>query len=270
MSTSHAQPILLGVPYDAGSSFKRGPAGAPARIRQALRSPASNTYSEALIDVGDPAVLGDAGDVDCSPPGSVRESIERRVREVVSGGQRPLLLGGDHSITYPIMRGFLPRAQKLTLLQIDAHPDLYPEFEGDRFSHACPFARILEEGLVDHLVQVGIRTMSKAQLPNVERYAVEVIDMRAWSRGDRPQLDGPIYISLDIDGIDPAHAPGVSHPEPGGLSVRDVLTLIQGLNGPIAGADIVELNPENDPQGLTAIVCAKLVKEIASRMIEVG
>ncbi|MDQ1349510.1 MAG: arginase, partial [Acidobacteriota bacterium] len=110
--------------------------------------------------------------------------------------------------------------------------------------------------------------MSGHQRAQADRFGVEVIDMRAWSAGIRPTLTGPLYLSLDLDGLDPAFAPGVSHQEPGGLTVRDAITLIQNLPGPIAGADVVELNPLRDLGGTTARVAAKLVKEIASRMLE--
>jgi arginase family enzyme len=154
------------------------------------------------------------------------------------------------------------------VLHFDAHPDLYDEFEGDRFSHACPFARVMDERLADRLVQVGIRTMNGHQREQADRYGVEVIDMRAWVAGTRPVVNGPVYVSIDVDALDPAFAPGVSHREPGGLSVREMLTVIQSLPSPIVGADIVEFNPSQDPIGLTAPVCAKVVKEVAGKMLE--
>jgi arginase family enzyme len=153
---------------------------------------------------------------------------------------------------------------------VDAHPDLYDQFAGDRHSHACPFARIMEEGLARRLVQVGIRTMNDEQRRQAERFHVEVIDMRAWSAGARPQLDGPVYLSVDLDALDPAFAPGVSHREPGGLSVRDVIDLVQAIGGRLAGADVVEYNPGQDVGGITAAVAAKIVREIAGRMIADG
>lgn len=262
-------PALLGIPYDASSSYRRGAAAAPEEIRRALRSEASNTWSESGIDVGSPDRLGDIGDLDVSDSANVRETIERGIKDLISIGHRPLSLGGDHSITYPIMRGFGRLFGQFTLLQIDAHPDLYPTFQGDRYSHACPFARIMEEGLVQRLVQVGIRTMNDEQRKNADRFGVEVIDMRAWSSGVRPQIEGPVYVSLDLDGLDPSCAPGVSHREPGGLMTREVISIIQSLNGPIVGADVVEFNPGEDVAGMTGPVSAKLVKEIAGRMHEV-
>jgi len=262
------RPTLIGLPYDAASSYLRGAAAAPPLIRAALASPASNNWSESGIDLGAPGVLADAGDLALPETGEARALITAGIAAVLDGGGIPLALGGDHSVAYPILAALGPRHPGLTLLQIDAHPDLYDSFEGDRFSHACPFARIMEEGLVMRLVQVGIRTLNGHQSEQAARFDVEIIDMRAWAAGVRPVLHGPVYLSIDLDGLDPAFAPGVSHREAGGLTAREVITLIQSLPGPIAGADIVEYNPSQDSQGITAPLCARLVKEVAARMIE--
>ena len=261
-------PTLLGLPYDASSSFLRGTAGAPPLIRQALYSPAGNAWTETGVDLGARGALGDAGDVPLTTGADARAKIEAAVRTLLETGARPIALGGDHSITYPIVRAVRGFHPKISVLHFDAHPDLYPEFEGDRYSHACPFARLLEERLIDRLVQVGIRTMNAVQRAQAERYGVEVIDMRAWAGGRRPLLErGPVYVSVDLDAFDPGAAPGVSHREPGGLSVRDVLGVLHGLTAPLVGADVVEFNPAQDASGLTAAVCAKLVKELAGKMI---
>jgi agmatinase len=265
-----APPTLLGVPYDASSSFCRGPAGGPPAIRRALRSPAGNLWTEGLVDLGAPGVLADAGDLTLGAADAARALIERGVADLLGSGGRPLVLGGDHSITFPVLRAVRARHPHLSVLHVDAHPDLYDDYEGDRYSHACPFARALEEGLVDELVQVGIRAATADQRAQADRFGVDVIDMDAWVSGRRPSVAYPVYLSIDLDGIDPAFTPGVSHPEPGGLSVRDVLTLLAHLAVPIVGADIVELNPDRDPAGLTATVAAKLVKEIAGRMLAGG
>lgn len=263
-------PTLIGLPYDASSSFLRGAAAAPPLIREALHSSASNNWSETGIDLGAPGVLADAGDLDLPSTAAARAAITAGIQHVLDAGGRPLALGGDHSVTYPILRAIGPRHPGLTLVHIDAHPDLYADFEGDRFSHACPFARIVEEGLVRRLVQIGIRTLNGHQREQAARFGVEIIDMRAWAAGVRPVLAGPIYLSIDLDGFDPGFAPGVSHREAGGLTPREVITLIQTLPGPFVGADIVEYNPSQDHIGVTAPLCAKLVKEVASRMIEIG
>jgi len=264
----NALPTLIGLPYDASSSFLRGPALAPARIREELHSSQSNGCSETGLRVIGADGIGDVGDLVLPANGEARSMIESGVRALIESGGRPLSLGGDHSVSYPVLRAIGPLVPDLTILQIDAHPDLYGEFEGDRFSHACPFARIMEEGLAVHLVQVGIRTMNALQRAQAERFGVRVIDMRLWVADERPELRGPLYVSVDMDGLDPAFVPGVSHREPGGLTVREVVTMIQSLPGPIVGADVVELNPTQDASGASSTVAAKLVRELASRMIE--
>ena len=242
----------------------RGAAEAPALIRSALGSAHWNSASELGPDVAD---VSDAGDLSLGDGAAARSQIEVGIAELLAGGCRPISLGGDHSVTYPIVRALSRSHSGLSILHLDAHPDLYDEFEGDRFSHACPFARIMEEKLVDRLVQVGIRTMNGPQQRQVERFGVEVIDMRAWHAGVRPAMDGLVYLSVDLDALDPAFAPGVSHHEPGGLSVRDLLWLVQETGGTLLGADVVEYNPRRDVGGVTATVAAKIVKEIAGRML---
>ena len=261
-------PRLLGLPYDASSSFLRGAAAAPPLIRAALFSPAGNPFAENGREISGPTGLTDAGDLDLPDRAAeARPRIETGVAAVLAGGARPIALGGDHSVTYPVLRALGPANPGLTILHLDAHPDLYDEFEGDRHSHACPFARILEERLAARLVQVGIRARTEHQRRQAERFGVESIDMSDWAAGARPSVQGAIYLSLDLDGLDPAHAPGVSHREPGGLTVREVLTLVQGCGGVLAGADVVEYNPHQDATGVTAVVAAKLVREIAGRMM---
>ena len=260
---------LLGVPYDAGSSYQRGPAAAPVLIREALWTEAGNTWTEPGLDLKD-GRLEDEGDLwftDREPGADVRARIEEAVGSILDSGRRPLLLGGDHSITYPALRGMRPHHPRLGILHIDAHPDLYHDFQGDPYSHACPFARIMEEGLADRLVQVGIRTMTGHQREQADRFGVEVIEMSAWRDGTPLRFDMPVYLTFDLDAIEPGMAPGVSHREPGGLTVRQALAIIQSLEAPLAGADLVELNPLNDVTGLSAAVAAKLVKEIAARML---
>ena len=266
MSLNPFRPTLLGVPYDASSSYLRGPAAAPPLIRRALESPSSNRWSEAGRDLGDTNNLDDAGDLDLAVE-DVRGTIEEGAQRVLARRSPVIFLGGDHSITYPILRAVRHGYPRPTILHVDAHSDLYDEFEGDRYSHACPFARIMEEGLASRLVQVGVRTLTAHLREQIERFAVDVIDMRDWAAGIRPGVSGPVYLSLDLDALDPAFTPGVSHWEPGGLSVRDVITLIQGLGGSLIAADVVEYNPIRDQSGVTAMVAAKLVKEIACRML---
>jgi len=256
---------LLGLPWDGSSSFLRGPARAPTAIREAFHSEASNSWSERGIDALAPEVLSDLGDLSLPcDAAETREIIRAGVASLLDRGHYPLLLGGDHSVTVPVLRALRPRFPRLQVLHIDAHPDLYPEYDGDPFSHACPFARAFEEGLVDSLVQVGIRTLNPVQRAMAKRFGVRILPPEEW-HGPLP-LDPatPLYLSFDLDGLDPACAPGVSHREPGGLSVREALAILGRIAPPVVGADLVEYNPGTDLGGMTAVVAAKLVKEMAA------
>jgi arginase len=259
---------LLGVPWDEHSSVHRGAALAPTAIRAALRSPSTNLSTESGVDLDRDPRLTDAGDLEIPPGDAALEAIEQGATRLIATGARVLALGGDHAVTYPLVRAQAVLYPGLTLVHLDAHPDLYDEFEGDRLSHACPFARILEAGLVGRLVQCGIRTTNAPQRVQAERFGVERIEMRDWRPDLAVEAAGPLYVSIDLDVLDPAFAPGVSHPEPGGPSTREVIGFLQRLRGRVVGADVVELNPTRDPGGLTARVAAKLVKELAARLLE--
>ena len=269
--TSSAQPTrlaLVGFRYDENSSFMKGAADAPPQIRAALRSDASNLWSETGIDLGVEGTFFDAGDVEPVAGTDMFSLIENSVWTLLNDNLAPISLGGDHSITYPIVKALVRKHPRLSVLHFDAHPDLYDELQGNRHSHACPFARIMEEGLVARLVQVGVRTINGHQKEQARRFGVETIEMRDWRDDLSLTFDTPLYISLDMDALDPAFAPGVSHREPGGLSTRQVIDLIRRLRGNVVGADIVEFNPRMDPVQMTATVCAKLLKEIAAKMLQ--
>jgi agmatinase len=270
-SDPHASISLLGIPFDANSSFLRGPAQAPKLIRQALHSDSTNLWTENGLGLGQPNSIHDAGDLELPEnPIPAFAAIEAGVWRTLGLGHPLICLGGDHSITYPIVKGFRPRWPDLTILHFDAHPDLYDQLGGNHLSHACPFARIMEEKLARRLVQVGIRTMNGHQAEQAKKFGVEVFTMRDLHRFAQWNLEGPLYISFDLDVLDPAFAPGVSHYEPGGMSVRDALAMIQSLRVAIVGADIVEYNPTRDHHTQTAMVCAKLLKEIAAGMMRRG
>ena len=138
---------LLGVPFDARSSFLRGAAGGPAAIRAALASASTNTWSESLLDVMSDGRVLDAGDVTFDGSDE-REAIEAAAGRVLGSADHMIALGGDHSVTYPLVAATRRARGAFSILHFDAHADLYPEYEGDRYSHACPFARILEDGPV--------------------------------------------------------------------------------------------------------------------------
>jgi agmatinase len=259
---------IIGVPSDENSTFMSGAALAPPRIREVLHSGSTNLSTENGLDLSIDPRWGDLGDLELPAGTAALERIEASIADLLDRGLRVLSLGGDHAITYPIVRAYSKRYRSLNILHLDAHPDLYDEFEGNRFSHACPFARIMEESLVQRLVQVGIRTVNPHQRAQAERFGVEVVPWQQGHPGIALDFPGPLYLSLDLDVLDPAFAPGVSHHEPGGLSTRDVLQLIQSLRAPIVGADIVEYNPKRDLVDMTAMTAAKLLKEVLASMLE--
>jgi len=259
---------LLGIPHDDNSSFMKGAARAPAPIRGELASDAYSIWSESGFDLGVAGRLVDHGDIHFDGIGDPWELIERTVGRVLESGDPLICLGGDHAITYPIMRAVRRKHASLTIVHIDAHADIYHAYQDNPRSHASPFARIMEERLTDRLIQVGIRTVNDHHREQFARFGVEVIEMARWRTDLRIDVRTPIYISLDLDGLDPAFAPGVSHREPGGPSTRQVIDLIQSLDQPIVGGDIVEYNPRCDFGNMTATVAAKLLKEMAGMMIK--
>lgn len=259
---------LIGIPYDENASHLRGAAAAPAQIRQALHCGSTNRCCENGTDLGGHPRFRDLGDIEPGSGGEFIRSVDQAVSHLLDRPIRMLSLGGDHSITVPIVRAYSRRFKPLNVLQIDAHPDLYDQFDGNRFSHACGFARIMEQGLASRLVQIGIRTANPHQRRQAQRFGVEMVEMRHRTDGNELKFAGPLYVSIDLDAFDPAFAPGVSHPEPGGLDTRTVIAMIQKIQAPVVGADIVELNPSRDPTGITARLAAKLLKELAAKMLE--
>lgn len=239
----------------------------PRLIREAFQCYSSNTWTETGVDLSVSGVVADAGDLTLPEDSSAFPSIQKAVAKLLVEGRRLVCLGGDHSITYPIVQALAEQTPDLTIVHFDAHPDLYQEFEGSRFSHACPFARIMEAGLAKRLIQLGIRTMNRHQREQADRFGVEVIEMPSLPALDRLKLSGPVYVSFDVDVLDPAFAPGISHREPGGMSVREAIAHLHAITGEIVGADLVEYNPWQDVSQLTATVCGKLLKEILGKIV---
>jgi arginase len=260
-------PVLIGIPLDHNSSFLRGPAQAPPLIRQALHSDAWNKTTETRVDLGVPGIFEDAGDLPAMETPDAFTRIEDSIAKIVEAGKRPVSLGGDHSITAPILRAIGKRIPAITLVHFDAHPDLYADYEGNPHSHASPFARIMEAQLVHRLIQIGVRTLNAHQYEQAEKYGVKIFEIKDLPDPTHLNLAGPIYVSFDMDALDPAFAPGVSHWEPGGLTTREAISYIHDLPGPIIGADIVEFNPARDATGLTATVAAKILKELLGKML---
>ena len=255
---------LLGLPTDAHSSFLRGAAAGPAAIRAALASEHANHVAENGLELGLDIAIDDGDDLALSGSQADLAIIRAAIRDAYEAGAVPLSLGGDHSVTYPIVAALAALHGPLNILHFDAHPDLYDDYEGDPLSHASPFARIMEQGHARRLVQFGIRTLNGHCRAQAARFGVEVIEMRDFAPDRVPIPEAPLYISVDLDGFDPAFAPGVAHHEPGGPSVREFLQVLRRVPGGIVGADIVELHPPRDVNGVTATLAAKLVRELAS------
>ncbi len=257
---------LIGVGYDMNSSFLRGAAYAPDRIRQMHVDGSANPYCERGNKIEFSNNIFDVGNIhfDKVDAESAFHTIKNRIAIEIEGDNKLISLGGDHSIAYPIILSHAEKYGKINVLQIDAHGDLYENFENNKYSHASPFARLLEADCLASLTQVGIRSLNLHQREQIQKYKVTCIEMKDYDPSFINNLNSPLYISIDLDGIDPAYAPGVSHHEPGGFSSRQIIDLIHSIKTPIIGADIVELNPMRDINNMTAMLAYKLMKEIHS------
>lgn len=260
---------VIGIPYDNNSSFLKGPAMAPARIRLMDTEGSANIFSESGMEIKYGVTYSDEGDIAFTDinPAKVFETIQQRITALLNDNHKILSLGGDHSISYPVIDAFSNKYEKLNILHLDAHGDLYDNFDNNPYSHASPFARIMETGKVNSLTQVGIRTLTTHQREQAKKFGVRIIEMKDFSYSFIATLQSPLYISLDIDVLDPAFAPGISHHEPGGMNTRELLNIIQQINVPVVGADIVEYNPIRDVNNMTAMVAYKLMKELIGKMI---
>lgn len=196
----------------------KGPSEAPAPIRSELFSDCYSGWSESGIDIFADGRLIDHGDIQFSSTTDPWDVIEEKVTRVIESGDALICLGGDHAITHPIVRAMRRRHPALTILHIDAHADIYHAYQGNPRSHASPFARIMEEGLADRLIQVGLRTINDHHREQFKRFGVEIVEASRCRETLALNLKTPVYVSLDMDALDPAYAPGVSHREPGGLS----------------------------------------------------
>jgi agmatinase len=259
---------IIGVPFDEKSCYLKGAARGPQAIRAASTGKAIDPWTELGVNLEEETTLVDLGNLDVAGEDSkIFARIEKRILEILKKEAVPIILGGDHSISYPAAKAFSRKFKSLDILHFDAHPDLYEELYGDRYSHACPFARIVEEGLVQSLVQVGIRASTGQQRSKASEHGVRMIWMKDLKEIPSLEFSNPLYISFDMDALDPAFAPGVSHHEPGGLSTRQVISMIHALKAKIVGLDVVELNPERDKTGITAAAAVKIIKEVAGKII---
>ena len=211
--------------------------------------------------------LGDMVFTDTHPR-SAYDQIKKRIKQALETDCKTICFGGDHSISFPIIESYSHKFKDLNVLHLDAHADLYDNFDNNPYSHASPFARLMEKGYIKSLTQVGIRTLNTHQKEQTDKFNVQIVEMKDFNYDFLKTLKAPLYISLDLDVLDPAFAPGVSHHEPGGLTTRELIKIVQNIPVPIVGADIVEYNPTRDLNNMTAMVAYKLFKELVYKMIE--
>ncbi len=255
---------IIGIPFDEKSCYLRGASKGPQAIRAASTGRAINPWTELGANLEEEIILSDLGDMDVSGDFfDVFSRIEENILSILEKKAVPVVLGGDHSISYPVVKAFARKFKPLDILHFDAHPDLYEELRGDRYSHACPFARIMEEGLAQSLVQVGIRAATGQQREKASEHGVRMIEMKDIKDSLSLEFSNPLYISFDMDALDPAFAPGVSHHEAGGLSTRQAIDILHALDARVVGLDVVEVNPDRDASGITAAAAVRIIKEVA-------
>lgn len=267
LQASTAAVVVIGLPTSRNASHLRASADAPGLVADLLQRDEGNPHTEAGVDLSAQGALQVIGMLALETEDEF-DRIHRVAAAAFRLGKRPLFIGGDHSVTYPVVAALHSVHGAPGIVHFDAHPDLYDSLQGNPLSHASPFARILESGHASALWQYGIRTLTPHQRAQVQRFGVRCHEMRHQSGWPAPALAGPVYVSIDLDALDPAFAPGVAHHEPGGLSVRELLHLLQAIPGPVLGADVVEYLPQRDVQGITAVVAAKLARELAGAMLQ--
>ncbi|KAB7604314.1 agmatinase [Verminephrobacter eiseniae] len=268
---------FVGVPLDLGTSHRSGTRFGPRQIRaeSVLLRPYQMATRAAPFDA---LRVADLGDVAINPYNLIDSiaRIERAFDAIVAAGCRPITLGGDHTITLPILRALHRRHGPIGLIHIDAHADVNDTMFGEKLAHGTTFRRAQEEGLLDPLrvAQIGLRgtgyTAQDFDWCRDQGFRVVQVE-ECWGRSLVPLMQelrarvggGPVYFTLDIDGIDPAYAPGTGTPEIAGLTVPQTLELIRGAWGlNLVGADVVEVSPPYDPLGNTALLAANLAFEL--------
>ena len=255
--------VILGVPFDETASYKPGTRFAPIEVRKV--SDAIETYSPYMdMDIEECSVA-DFGDVEL-PFGNRERSlalIEERLLELLGMGKRVLVIGGEHLVSYPVVKAHTKFFKNLLFVHVDAHTDARDTYLGEKLSHATVIRRIYELGV--DICQIGVRSGLKEEFQfGREHYLLfHPFDLNVLDELRRVAWGRPVYLSLDVDVLDPSFCPGVGTPEPGGVSYKELLTFLTGFKGlQIVGADMVELSPLWDPTGNTAVLGAALVREL--------
>jgi len=278
---SRADVAVVGVPFDSGVSYRPGARFGPAHVRQASRL--LRPYNPALdVEPFGAQQVVDAGDIACNPfdIAAAISQIEEAATALTESDTRLLILGGDHTIALPLLRTMAARHGAVAVLHFDAHLDTWDTYFGAPYTHGTPFRRASEEGLIDidHSMHVGIRgpLYAASDLLESERLGFATIscaDVELQGLGDaldqiRDRLGAaPVYVSVDIDVLDPAHAPGTGTPEAGGLTSRELLAMLRSLADlEVVSADIVEVAPAYDHAELTGIAAAHAAYELLSVM----
>jgi len=267
---------IVGAPYDGGTSYRTGSRYGPREIRNQSSLIRPYNYFQKVAPF-DALNVADVGDID-APPVSIEkayEAIEARIGAIADAGARPITIGGDHSITLPVLRALAKRHGPLALVQFDAHVDTWDEYFGGKYFHGTPFRRAIEEKLVDpkRFIQVGIRgpMYGEDDFDFHREHGITMIDIDQVKARGIPAVvaaihsvvTGPAYMTFDIDGVDPAFAPGTGTPEVGGLTSHEAQQLVRGLTGlQLVGGDVVEVSPVFDGPGqITALLAANLMFE---------
>lgn len=272
---------VVGVPFDAGVTYRPGARFGPSSIREASRL--LRPYNPALgsMPFADAQVV-DAGDIDCNPFNIVEAlgEIETGLSAIIAGGKRVVTLGGDHTIALPALRAVAAQHGPVALVHFDAHLDTWDTYFGAPYTHGTPFRRASEEGLIrkDRSAHVGIRgsLYDPKDLADDEKMGFTIVHARDF---DRIGVDGilervlarvgdsPVYVSIDIDVLDPAFAPATGTPEAGGMTSRELLDVLREFRDlPLVGADIVEVSPAYDHAAVTAVAAANLAYEFITIM----
>jgi agmatinase len=267
---------IVGVPYDGGTSYRPGARLGPREVRAQSSLIRPYSYFQKVAPF-DRLNVADVGDID-APPVSIETCyavVAERIGAIAGAGARPIVVGGDHSISLPILRALAKRHGPLALVQFDAHIDTWDEYFGGKYFHGTPFRRAIEEGLIDgtRFIQVGIRgpMYGEDDFDFHREHGITMIDIDqvkargiAWTVEQiRGIVTGPAYMTFDIDSVDPAFAPGTGTPEVGGLTSHEAQQLVRGLAGlTFVGGDIVEVAPPFDGPGqITALLAANLMFE---------
>ena len=271
---------IVGVPYDGSVSYRSGTRFGPRAIRE--QSLLLWGYNNAQhVAPFKSLKVADLGDIDVVPPDIVatHHEIERAASRMIASGSKLISLGGDHSISLPLLRAHAKKYGPLAVVHFDAHPDTWDsEYPGQRFSHGTPFRRAIEESLIDTSAyfQIGIRgpTNGPEDYLDAKRLGARMVTFDEFRRVGIGAIlnevtscigDKPTYVTLDIDAVDPAFAPGTGTPEVGGFSSYEMLQLVRGLRGTnLIGFDLVEVSPPFDSANITSILAANLVFEFLS------